>query len=493
MQVRAVMPRRHLPRIDPFDLRAVALRPPPGVLPSDGRLLAQDQFLAAVADYGSPYGISGPISQGVVFPGYQVLAQWAQRPEFRAVVTKHAKEMTRRWVTLRSSSEGDNTDRLDELNDAMERYKVREHFREVAEHDGFFGVGQLYLDTGATDDPDELAMPLILSRAKIGRGGFKALRVVEATWTYPDGYNARDPLDPDFYRPTHFQVFQRKIHRSRLLRFIARPVPDMLKPAFNFGGLSLSQMGEPYVANWLRVRDNISDLVESFNTPVLKTNMAAVLSGEAADQVDMRAQLFNSFRSNRGVMTLDKEQEDFENISAPLSTLDALQAQAQEQMAAVWSTPLIVLLGITPSGLNASSDGEIRVFYDYMDSVRQALFSDHLNTVMKLVQLSLWGQVDPTISFTWDSLRELSELEQAQLRQANAQTDAAYTTAGIVDAEEVRTVLAGEEGGRYHGIDPEAVPEAAAPEESPPLGLSPPDDSDAPDDAEEAPRALLAA
>ena len=50
-------------------------------------------------------------------------------------------------------------------------------------------------------------------------------------------------------------------------------------------------------------------------------------------------------------------------MSAPLGTLDALQAQSQEQLASVSGIPLVELLGITPAGLNASSEGELKAYY----------------------------------------------------------------------------------------------------------------------------------
>jgi hypothetical protein len=55
-------------------------------------------------------------------------------------------------------------------------------------------------------------------------------------------------------------------------------------------------------------------------------------------------------RSNAGTFALDKETEEFFNVSTPLGTLDALQAQSQEQMSSVSGIPLIILLGITPRG-----------------------------------------------------------------------------------------------------------------------------------------------
>ncbi|WP_255724378.1 MULTISPECIES: anti-CBASS protein Acb1 family protein [unclassified Caballeronia] len=115
--------------------------------------------------------------------------------------------------------------------------------------------------------------------------------------------------------------------------------------------MSLSQIAKPYVDNWLRTRQSVSDLLHSFSIMVLKTNLAAVLNAEGAEQMLRRAVLLNQARDNRHLMMIDRDTEDFANLSAPLGSLDRLQAQSQEHMAAVTGIPLIVLLGITPSGL----------------------------------------------------------------------------------------------------------------------------------------------
>jgi uncharacterized protein len=117
-------------------------------------------------------------------------------------------------------------------------------------------------------------------------------------------------------------------------------------------------------------------------------------------------------------MILDKETEDFINVAVPLSGLDQLQAQAQEHMASLSRIPIIKLLGIQPAGLNASSSGELRAFADSIHSYQESFFRPNLKTVLNLVQCSLFGEVDPSITFEWVPLsEELNELERAQAAQ----------------------------------------------------------------------------
>ena len=235
---------------------------------------------------------------------------------------------------------------------------------------------------------------------------------------------------------------------------VTRPLPDILKPAFNFAGMSLSQLAEPYVDNWLRTRQSVSDLLNNFSITALATSMDQVLQGED-DGADLmsRAELFTATRSNKGLMLLDKEREELVQINTPLSGLHELQAQSQEQMCSVSRMPAIVLTGISPSGLNASSDGEIRIFYDWVAAQQEAHWREPLEVILKVVQLSLFGEIDPDIGFTFTPLYQMTPKEESEIRLSDSQADCAYIAAGVVDPSEVRERLARDPNSGYQSLD----------------------------------------
>jgi phage-related protein (TIGR01555 family) len=415
----------------------------------------------ALAMDASPYDYVNGLGQFGCrngFPGYPYLAELAQLPEYRKMVSTLAEEMTRKWIELSASGDEDKSEKIKRLDAAIRRYKLREHFRKAIEQDGYFGRGQLYADvktpggTLASDDDKELQQPLFVSEKKLAKGGLVGFRVVEPMWTYPGLYNSTAPLKKDFYAPSTWYVMGQTVHTSRLLMFISRPVPDLLKAAYSFGGLSLSQLAEPYIRHWLRTRDSVSDIVHSFSVSGLATDLEATLAGGDGTDLIKRAQLFNQTRDNRGLMLLNKESEEFFQFNIPLSGLDALQAQAQEQMSAVSSIPLVKLLGITPSGLNASSDGEIRVFYDYIHS-QQEIHREPLKRAIDLIQLSEFGEIDPDIDFKFVPLYQLSEAEEAAARKSEADADAVWIGAGVISADEVRARLAADPSSPYNGLE----------------------------------------
>jgi hypothetical protein len=166
-----------------------------------------------------------------------------------------------------------------------------------------------------------------------------------------------------------------------LLTFVSREVSDILKPAYAFGGLSLSQMIKADVDNFRRTRQSVSDLIHSFSQFILLTNMGASQTAEGRKLFD-RVDFMIALRDNRNMAIADKETEDIKNVSAPLGTLDALQAQSQEHICASSGLPLIKFTGLTPTGLNASSEGEIRSFYDWIHATQEFYFASPFNALL---------------------------------------------------------------------------------------------------------------
>lgn len=396
---------------------------------------------------------------GTGFIGYPRLAELAQISEYRSVSETTANEMTRQWIKIKSVGEEDNSEAIKQIEECYERLNVRDVFRKAIETDGLFGRGQILVQI--KDHDGKLANPLLLTEKTIAKGSLKALVNIEPMWTTPAPYNAIDPTLPDFYKPKAWYVMAQEIHASRLFTLISRPVPDMLKPAYNFGGVSMTQLMMPYVERWLRTVDSVSDLLHSFSLSGIKTDMSAILSGsdDGDTNIMLRAELYNRLRDNRGLMLLSKDEEEFFQFNTPLSGLDALLAQSQEQMAAPSHTPLVKLLGITPSGLNASTEGEIAVYYDHIKAMQENLLRDPLDKLLKLVQLHLFGKVDDSITFDFVPLKQMGEDQLAAIRKSDSDRDVAYIQAGVVSAEEVRARLAAEPDSGYNGIDVEDVPE----------------------------------
>jgi phage-related protein (TIGR01555 family) len=425
-----------------------------------------DAGLSPGAGLGT-WATAGIWGEGLFFPGYPYLAELTQRPEYRHIIETIAGQMTRRWIKLNAVGDTDKSDKINALEAAMKRFGLRDVFFRAFLHDGQFGMGVIFPSVCDPDDREELKLPLLVKKGKIGKGDLREFVNVEPTWMSPVNYNSTDPLRSDFFVPNVWYVMGKAVHATRLMIFVSRPVPDILKPAYNFGGLSMSQMVKPYVDNWLRTRQSVSDLLHSFSVFVLKTRMMAYLSD--ATQMAARLSAFILGRDNKGLMMIDKEAEELENVSVPLGTLDHLQAQAQEQMASVAQTPLVWLLGVTPTGLNATPDGEIRVFYDRVRDWQERSGAQ-VTTALEILQLNEFGEIDPDIGYEFLPLWQLDDAGRAAVQKTQADTDSVLIADGVIAPEEARNRLAADAEGPYHGLE--------GPPPDPPEDLDPDTDKD---------------
>lgn len=447
------------------------LKPPvllPGVIPS-GQKDHPYAMDSAGMGFGSVYG-QAPVSMH--FPGYQSLALLAQRSEYRGAGATLAQEMTRRWIRLHSKgASGEGADaKLGELTKELDRLEVKPLFYRMTELDATFGRGQIYVGL-KNARRDGRGTPLMIE--SIQKGSLEYLNPIEPMWTAPYIWDAHDPTRRDFFRPQEWWVMGQRIHTSRLLTFIQNELPDIYKPSYNFSGVSMFQMMIPYVEQWLTTRNHVVRMLGSFSTSGIKTDLQTLLAGgDDIISVENRARVFNALRDNQGVLLLDFDGEEFFQFNVPLSGLGELQAQAQEHMAAPTHIPLVKLLGVTPTGLNASSAGEIQVFYDYVRSVQERLYRPNLTRILRMAQMNIWGEIDENIGFDFIPLDEMTEDQRARANLEKAQTGVALVSQGVISPAEERQRIAADPESGYNGIDPEDVPPP------PPGMLDEPDSND---------------
>lgn len=386
------------------------------------------------------------------FPGYPYLMLLALRVEYRNMASALANEMTRKWIKFNSTeSAGEGTKKkITEIEQEFTRLGIQQVIRKAIEHDALYGTGQILINIKGAD----VKTPLILDPKTIKKDSLESFKNVDPIWTTPLMYNALTPSRTDFYKPSSWWVMGEHWDATRLIVIVTREVPDIFKPGFNFSGISLSQLVEPYVNNWLRTRQSVSDLINNFSILVLKTAMDQVLTGgDDGSNLFARIKLFTATRSNKGVMALDKDREELEQIAVPLGGLHELQAQAQEQMCSASREPSIVMTGIAPSGFGNVAEGEMRVWNDWIHSQQEGFARTPIETICKLVQLSLYGEIDPDITIDFEPLYEMTEEQMSNIRVNDSVRAGNLIDRGVIDAQEERERLARDPDSGYQGID----------------------------------------
>lgn len=462
------------PRRQPAPRRPLRVAEPPAMPAADlERMLAPARTLAHQSDAyrgrmgdlamdAAPAALVGLCDDGFVsrmggqsFIGYPVCAELAQVGLMQAGVNTVSDEMTRRFA--RFSGGQDAADDVRALNDALDRLKVADHFRTMAEYCGYYGGGLLYMDFGTDQDLDK---PIALTPQFIAPGSLQGLVPVEPVSVGPLSYNASNPLAADYYRPSQWYVTGvGPVHASRFLRFVKNEPPLILRPAYNFFGIPDVQMALDYMLHFNETRESAARLLKKFSLTVLKTDVDALLYGSDSSGVQRRISHLARNRDNDGVYAISNEDEDIVQINTPLGGVTDIVRQALELLACIWRIPVIKYLGVSPSGMNATGESDLRSFYDHVGGQRKKIFARNVESLLTVLSLSELGRVRADVLIQWPSLWEMTERERAEVGKIRADTDAVYLDRYVVDQEEIRGALSADDEGRFGGIDPDDVPE----------------------------------
>ncbi|MGI1245163.1 anti-CBASS protein Acb1 family protein [Raoultella ornithinolytica] len=424
--------------------------PLPGVIPE----ARKEETLAMDA---TPYDMLNGMAMGMEysgFRGYPQLAAMSQQVEYSNMHNVFADEMTRNWIEIKSRKEGDHDPDIDLMERALEKYDVKRLMHEAVRQDSMFGVAHIYIDTGARGS--ELSKPLFLDPRKIPKGSLKGLRVVDPTWIYPAMYNTQWPLADNFYQPQSWFVMGETVHESRFMDIVSRPVPDILKPSYCFGGLSLTQLMEDYVVDWRDAKKNVIKILRTLRMRALQTDMDARL--EAPGEFDKRIKLFTKYQDNFGIWAIDKE-ENLLHMQTSLSELSNILSNYQDQLCIPSRITNLKLLGNAPAGLNASGDSELDTWHETVSGYQDGELRRPLENIFKIIQLSEFGEVKDDIYFEFRPLDEISEKERAEIAKLRVETVAVAADSQLVSSEEAREALKGIENAGFETLDGDYEPE----------------------------------
>ena len=110
--------------------------------------------------------------------------------------------------------------------------------------------------------------------------------------------------------------------------------------------------------------------------------------------------------------------------------------------------------------MNATGEADLANFYDHVGSKQGKIFRHPLNRAVDVVQMHLYGEIDPGIKAGFAPLTDEDDAARASTQKTEADRDASYLNTGVLDQAEVRKRLHDDPGSGYSFIDPEQVPES---------------------------------
>ncbi len=389
------------------------------------------------------------------FIGYGALQSLSQDAMIRLLILTRTTEMLRQWITFKDA----DSEQIEQVEKHVTTMHLRDTLQQAINTMGFMGGAYLFIDTGAPRE--QLINPLDFSdkSAELKKGGRLAFRVIDPIFTSPQSFNALNPLESDFYRPSVFMVQGTPVHRSRLIRLVENEVADILKPSYNFLGIPQAQILDDYVKDFRKNRESANRLLSKFSCNFIKTNLSDWLYNRGSrSAVAQRVKNFVRFRNNDGVALLDKDSEDFFQANTPLSGVDALVSQSLQFCVAINRTNVVKTLGLSPAGFN-TGDSDIKVHNDMIASLQEQVLRKPLEIIFRCVQLHLFGTAGE-LAFDFKPLNEEDQAVLANTQKVKADTAAVYLANGVVTEDEVRDALRNDDESPFSGLEGDA-PEVA--------------------------------
>ena len=393
-------------------------------------------------------------SQG--FIGYQACAILAQHWLIDKACSMPARD------AVRTGYEVDAPDEriVEAIRKADKRHNIDATMREFIHMARVFGIRVAIFKVDSTD-PEYYEKPFNLDG--VTPGSYRGISQVDPLWMSPllTGQSVGDPANMRFYEPTFYLINGQKYHHSHLCICTPYPVSDILKPSYQYGGISLPQRIYERVYAAERTANEAPQLAMTKRLTVFKTNMIAAVSN--LSNFDNAMRRWAQWRDNYGVKIADMQDEDIQQFDTGLADLDATIMTQYQLVAAIANVPATKLLGTTPKGFNSTGDYEAASYREELESIQsndlQRLLDRHHALVMRSEVAPALGIEPVNVTATWRPLDSPTAAEWAAIGLQKAQAAQIYASLGAIDGMDVREQLKVDKNSDYFGL-PDAEEEA---------------------------------
>lgn len=378
------------------------------------------------------------------------------------VVGLMVDDMLREWYKLKGNITPEAQDALAKVErDTRIRDRLNEGLRWGRLYGGAAG---LILVRGQED----LSKPLDLD--VVYPGSFRGLYILDR-WmgiTATNGLvlEAGDPV-PEYYAITDAEGHTAaRVHHSRVIRFTGRELPMVERMAEMYWGESeIEALYEEVVAHD-NVSANMVALTFQANVNTMEVKGLEQLFGIGSGQAQRRfwnvMQAQSVLRSNFGTQLVEQGTK-LTNTQYTFTGLQEVYESMCLNLCGASHYPMTKLFGRSPAGMNATGESDLKNYYDYVDSQREAKLRPALQKLLPVLAMSAWGFVPDDLDFSFPSLWTPTAMETAEITLKKAQAIRDTFQAGLIRADTAQKELKKleEETGMFGNLADEEIAENA--------------------------------
>lgn len=357
----------------------------------------------------------------------------------RVVETIPNEMMRQGWEIVIEGPEGKEI--AEQVKNHLEDLEIDQHLWQALCYENAMGGGAVLV---GTSDRDDFSKPLNLDSVSSLNflTAFEPQELQAETWQ--NDHTQRGFGKPVLYRLNPIARGGSKkygilIHESRLAIF---------------PGIQVSRRQITTQAGWgdailTRCRETLRDfqtswaaaglLVADFAQAVWKIKgLAEIIALDKDDEIASRISAMELASSTVRAKVIDADGEEWERKQTPVSGLPELLDRFATRLAASADIPVTLLMGMSPAGLNATGDSDIRTFYDRVKSRQYRKLKNPIEKIVKVAFKALQIEEPESWHIRFHPLWQPTEAEIATTRKTIADTDAIYIDRSVYGADEVR-------------------------------------------------------
>lgn len=418
---------------------------------ADGHVLpairAADGFQNLVANLGTSRDKVAANGYSVtLLSDTQLLESYIGSSVAKAVVDYPAEDACREWRAWQADK-----DTISALEAEEKRLGVVQKTLDGLVRARLYGGAAIYIGTGDRDPSKPL------NPALVRKGGLKYLTVLDRQELGVSDLQ-RDPSLPGYGMPTRYSINgSTDIHPSRLVILKGDRIPNNSSAQSRSGwGDSVLQTALEKIGHLDATIANVASLVFEAKVDVIKIKdftKNLTDGGSAYEQLMLRRfGLAATAKGINGALLLDA-QEEYDQKSASFATLPDVMDRFMQMVSAASGIPMTRLFGMSPGGLNATGESDIRNYYDRVRQEQTLEIEPAMALLDECLIRSALGDRPADIHYNWRPLWQLQEKERAEI--ADKLSSAADKAARYIPEEVVGEALANAltEVGAFPGLE----------------------------------------
>ena len=347
----------------------------------------------------------------------------------RQIVDIPASDMIREWRTIKS-------DDSEAIQQEEQRIGLQLACGEALSWARLFGGAGILMLTN-----QDLGKPLDIK--KIKKGDLERLLVLDRWEMSPQTMNTWDVLAPNYLMPEFYTIQggSQSIHWTHFARFNGAKLPRrQMAQTQGWGDSELRKCMED-LRDTVSAKGGIAELMQEASVDVItREGLSEELASDQDEAIEERYALFSKMKSIVNLALLDgAETYDRKtlNLSGVAPTLEVLMVW----LSGCAGIPATKLFGTSAKGLNATGEGDMKVYYDRIRGDQMVQLAPPINYLDQVMVRSALNDFPEGYDYVWNPLEQPNQVETSQSRLLDAQKNRIYLEDGVIMQSQVQKNL----------------------------------------------------